>query len=105
MTRFIKKATLLLLPFIILGGLYIYLDPFKVLRNYHNYYPEDNFMVYNRDHISSQKYITNKDKYGYNSFIFGSSRTIAFKTPDWKPLLPPGSNPFLYDASVESIYG
>jgi hypothetical protein len=47
----------------------------------------------------------NKNKYQYNSFIFGSSRTIAFRINSWKKYLKPTDNPFKFDASGDSIYG
>jgi hypothetical protein len=49
--------------------------------------------------------IKNFKKYNYNSFIFGSSRTIGFKPSDWEKYLQTNDIPFVFDASRESIYG
>jgi hypothetical protein len=47
----------------------------------------------------------NYKKYGYNSFIFGSSRTLAFQPTSWHSYLSNEDVPFMFDASGESIYG
>jgi hypothetical protein len=41
---------------------------------------------------------------GYDSFIFGSSRALAFRTADWHSHIP-GSVPLLYNANAESLFG
>jgi hypothetical protein len=59
----------------------------------------------NRDYISTAMFINNNKKYNYESFIFGSSRTLAFKPNSWKKYLAPNCKPFMFDASGESLYG
>jgi hypothetical protein len=82
---------------------YIYYDPFKVIRKYKDYsYP---YVTTNRDYISTEMFLDNYKKYRYDSFIFGSSRTIAFKTKSWIRYLPTGAEPFMFDASAETAYG
>jgi hypothetical protein len=82
---------------------YIYMDPFKVLYEYKDYsYPD---VIPNRDYISTEMFNKNFHKYRYNSFIFGSSRTLAFKPESWKKFLKKSDSPFMFDASAESIYG
>jgi hypothetical protein len=82
---------------------YIYYDPFKVIRKYRDYsYPH---VITNRDYISTEVFLRNNEKYHYNSFIFGSSRTMAFKTNSWLHYLPSGAVPFMFDASAETAYG
>lgn len=82
---------------------YIYFDPFKVLRSYNDYY--DSQVVLNRDYVSTEVFIRNYKIYNYNSFIFGSSRTLAFRPNSWKKYLDSTARPFMFDASSESIYG
>lgn len=104
MRKFIFKILLLSLPISILLGSFLLLDPFRIIYNYDNY-SKDLIVLPNRDFISSEMYLKNKDKYHYNSFIFGNSRTIAFKTKQWRKHLTPSDSPFVFDAYGESIYG
>lgn len=107
MKLFLKKIFLFFLPIIILLGLlipfYIISDPFKVLRPYddYSYMP----VITSRDYISTEMYLKNKGKYNYNSFIFGSSRTLAFSPASWKKYLKQSDHPFVFDASAENIHG
>ncbi|GHT45569.1 hypothetical protein AGMMS49965_22600 [Bacteroidia bacterium] len=104
MKKFIVRVLLLVSPFILVGIDYCYLDPFKVLYKYSNY-NEIHGLVKNRDYVSTEMFMNNYKKQGYNSFIFGSSRTVAFKPSSWQQYLLPTDSPFLFDASGESIYG
>ena len=63
------------------------------------------FILPNRDFVSSEMYVKNWNKYNYDSFIFGSSRTIAFRTASWEKYLPDSASPFVFDAAGESIFG
>lgn len=103
---FIRLANFLLIgfiPVIILISTYLYFDPFKVIRSYSDYsYP---YVIPNRDYISTTMFVKNYKKYNYNSFIFGSSRTLAFKPKSWCRYLSPDDKPYMFDASCESIYG
>ena len=56
---------------------YLFYDPFKVLRHYDDY--SFYYITPNRDYISTEIFINNNKNYHYNSFVFGSSRTSAFK--------------------------
>src|SRR5574338_965514 len=94
---FLKRVGFFLIPFFIVLISFFILDPFKILYDYANY--SGSFIQLNRDVISSKTFIKNYDKYKYNSFIFGSSRTVAFKTWDWKNHLDSSSVPFSFDAS------
>jgi hypothetical protein len=90
-------------PFVIALLGYLYFDPFKVINEYSDYsYPS---VIPNRDYVSTEMFLKNKNKYHYDSFIFGSSRTIGYNPRAWRKYLSPTSQPFLFDASKESIYG
>jgi hypothetical protein len=91
------------IPFWVLLLGYLYFDPFKVIHHYKNYsYP---YVIPNRDFVSTEMYINNQEKYQYNSFIFGSSRALAFNPTIWKNYLEEADKPFMFDASGESLYG
>lgn len=87
---------------LLLFGYFIF-DPFKVLRTYDNFSFPD--VLPNRDYISTEIFLNNYQQYDFNSFVFGSSRTLAFRPESWVKYLPEGSRPFIFDASGESIYG
>lgn len=90
---------ILLIPLI----LYFYFDPFNVLYRIPD---RSNFYVAtNRDYFSTEAYLRNQKKIRYTSFIFGSSRTLAFKPLLWKRYLGKDDIPFVFDASGETIYG
>lgn len=107
MNTFLKKIILFLLfssvPIAVALIGYLYFDPFKVLYVYNDYsYPS---VVPNRDYVSTQMFIKNYKKYHYNSFIFGSSRTIGYRPSSWRKYLSHSDRIFMFDASKESIYG
>ncbi|MDB5229150.1 MAG: hypothetical protein JWN78_3343 [Bacteroidota bacterium] len=95
------KIFFLSIPVFILLGSYIYYDPKRILHNYANY-QDSCFIELDRDYVSNEVYIKNAPKYGYNAFIFGNSRSLAFLCSDWKQYID-GSIPFHYDAFGESL--
>lgn len=95
-------AGIILLLLIVIG--YFYFDPFQVLYN-HTDYSTSNFVECDRDYISTETYLNKKEIYNYNSFMFGSSRTMAYKPDTWKKYLNKEAKVFAYDATMESIYG
>jgi hypothetical protein len=107
MKQFIIKLSVFTIfgaiPFLLLIGGYLYFDPFKVIRKYNSYTAP--YVLTNRDYVSTEMFFNNYNKYAYNSFIFGSSRTVAFRASSWKKKLHPQDSPFSFDASAENIYG
>ena len=93
---------ILLLFLLVLG--YFILDPFKVIYTYKDY-SKNNYVACNRDYISTETYLTKRNKYHYNSFVFGSSRTLCYSPEKWKSFLGNDAKPFVFDATMESIYG
>ncbi|MDB5229152.1 MAG: hypothetical protein JWN78_3345 [Bacteroidota bacterium] len=95
------KIFILSIPVLILLASYIYYDPIRVVHRYSNYM-DSCFIALDRDFFSSEVYITKRQKYHYNAFILGNSRSLAFLCKDWKPYID-SSVPFHYDASKESL--
>jgi hypothetical protein len=87
----------------ILGSLYLYFDPFKVLYDYNSFY-ETNAVTLDRDYVSTETFIKNNKKINYNSFIFGNSRSIFYQVSDWKRYLNNNAICFHFDASGESLW-
>ena len=98
------KIILLSSPLILLISLFIINDPFKIIYEYDDYSPNEDYYI-NRDFISSKIFIKNYPKYKYNSFIFGSSRTMAYNPQHWKNYLDSNSSVFSFDSFGESIFG
>jgi len=103
MKDFIKFTFIFSIPFIIITGWYLITDPFKVLREHINYHA--GVYALNRDVVSTRTFLRNRLTLKYNSFIFGSSRSQAFKCADWKKHLPPDAKTFHFDANSEGIWG
>lgn len=80
------------------------LDPFKIWFSYNDYYLNSPVTL-NRDHVCFNIYQKNKDSIEYDSFILGSSRSLAFNTNSWKSKLKGKCEPFHFDASGEGVFG
>ncbi len=107
MKRFLLYCSLFILPFVVVLLPYFITDPFKVIYHYDNYYDiggQGYYINTNRSYVSTMMYIQNKDKYHYDSFIFGSSRSEYFMVDDWKKYIPDSASCFHFDGSSESIY-
>lgn len=102
-----KKFLLLLFlilgcPILLLLGVFIYTDPFRTL---HPFNPND-VDATNREYLSTELFLHNKDKYPYNSFVFSSSRGGGINTYTWKMFMnDTTSQPFLFQAWSESLSG
>lgn len=79
-------------------------DCFKVFGNYNNYY-EDAIVDLNREFVTLASFKSNFQEKKYNSFIFGSSRSLAYKIPEWEKHLKKSAVGFHFDATGEGIYG
>jgi hypothetical protein len=103
---FLSKAIIALSPFIIVLGIYVYEDPFKVLRSYERYYDSGEAVrvVLNNDYIATEIVRTQWVLRKYDSFIFGSSRSRFYEMADWQQYIQ-STNCFHFDASSESLFG
>jgi len=104
MKKVFLKLVLLSLPILILIGLFFVLDPFRIVYTYGDY-SGNMYISLNREYVSSKMYFKNIKKYNYNSFILGSSRTLAFHSKSWRKFLSPDASPFVFDASGETLSG
>lgn len=104
-TRFILRCLLAALPLVALVAFYLIADPFRVVR-YHD--PACNIgspIPSNKGYISTVAYLNGREKYRYNAFIFGSSRSQYFPVKEWTRHLGKDASPFHFDASSESLTG
>jgi len=104
MRFFVLKLLVFLSPFLLVISLGIIMDPFKVFF-YHEEFYEGNFVTLNRDMVCLKLFERNNSAQHYNSFIFGNSRSLAFKVLDWVNYLSPDSVGFHFDGNGEGLYG
>jgi hypothetical protein len=100
---FLKKILgFILVPLSLIFG-YLFTDPFMVVKHYNSFNSPK--VTLNRDFVSTETFLNKYKDKKYNSFIFGSSRTMAFRPYSWKKKLKGNVIPFLFDASSENFYG
>lgn len=99
----IKVLITFLWPICLLVVGYFIEDPFMVLYKYDDY--SNSLVVLNRDFVSTQSYLDRRSLYEYNSFIFGSSRTMGFTPSKWESLVGKSNHAYVFAASKESLYG
>lgn len=107
MKKFSIKLFIFSIPFIFYLAIISWInwnDPFKIFRKYNSFY-ENSIVDLNREYVCLQLYNNNSKKIKYDSFIFGSSRSLAYKIPEWKKHLDSSSVGFHFDATGEGIYG
>ena len=102
--RFCIQALLFASPIIVVLGMYVVLDPFRVVRH-HEDISADSFLPLNKDFASTEIYLRNAPTEQFNSFLLGSSRTMAYRLDTWKKQLPNTAKPFAFDASKETLWG
>ncbi len=101
--KYIKRILIFGIPFWLLALSYFVFDPFYVLRNYEEY--GSNYLkTFNRNRISTQIFLNNNPKYNFQSFVFGSSRSSAFRTSDWAKYIG-DAHPYHFDGFDDNISG
>ncbi len=105
MKPFLKRVLkFLFIPIIIviliIAGYFIF-DPFKALYSYDSYTHTHS----NRDYYSIEIFNKRYPQQKYNSFIFGSSRTLGYNPSSWKKYLGQDASIFMLDGYAENIYG
>lgn len=103
MKKFIIKILIFILPAIFLILSVIYIDFFKIL-GFQDYYSVQKVGL-NREMITTSTFNHYREKEKFNSFIFGSSRSQAYKCANWISYLDKNAKPFHFDASGEGICG
>ena len=104
--KILYKSFFLLLPLLLILVFYLVTDPFKVLRHYDTYFESGKppIVILNKDYVSTETFLNNYQKYNYDSYIFGSSRSMFYRLADWEPYIH-STNCYHFDGYKESIYG
>lgn len=102
-TLFVIRALLTAIPpLAVAAGMYIWLDPFGILDiGKTPSVPAYGITSSNKGIVSMRAIENGYDKYAYDSFIFGSSISIAYPAKEWAKYLPPGASPVHFDSSNE----
>lgn len=107
-TRFVLLGLLALLPVLLLIGVYVVKDPFKVLTPYDGNAPSPTDTVQltvNTGYVSVESFRFFEPERHYDSFIFGSSLSGYYRIQDWIKHLPEGASAFHFNASRETLHG
>jgi len=106
MKSFVSKTLFFLSPFIIGLLFYLSLDPFKVVRNYDEFYNDNDIgrVVLDKDYVSTTNFVNKYSKEKYDSFIFGNSRSMFYQVTDWKKNINPNSSCYHFDAAGETLF-
>ncbi len=102
MKKFIVTILLYSLPLVILLVTIVWLDFFKVL-GFQDYY-SDQTVGLNRGMVTTSTCNHQRNKEKYNSFIFGSSRSQAFKCENWMNYLDNSATPYHFDGSGDGVW-
>jgi len=103
MKKFITKILIFSFPALLLIASVIYIDFFRIF-GFQDYYSDQKISL-NREMITTSTFNHFREKEKFNSFIFGSSRSQAFKCKNWMKYLDKHAKPFHFDASGEGILG
>lgn len=100
----ITKFSLSLFIIILLCFMTFYFeDPFRLFRKKNNF--NNSITTLNRDFVSVEKFLHNNEDEDYNSYVFGSSRTLGYSAEKWRSKLDSTASIFFFDASLESLFG
>jgi hypothetical protein len=105
---FLFKLGLFSIPFLGFIILYIYWDPFKVVKSYACYYQsgQPNYITLNKDFVSTENWIHHEGQDHYDSYIFGNSRSMFYQIGTWiKYIHAEPEKCYHFDASAESLFG
>lgn len=107
-TKFVLRSLLALLPVALFVGLYIVVDPFRVVHPYHGVSIAEGDTL---ERIPNKRYVAveglkyyNPDHH-YDSFIFGSSISSNFTAAAWKKHLPDSASVYHFTAGAETLSG
>ena len=107
-TKFVLRSLLALLPVALFVGLYMVVDPFRVVHPYNGVSIAEGDTL---ERIPNKRYVAveglkyyNPDRH-YDSFIFGSSISSNFTAAAWKKHLPDSASVYHFTAGAETLSG
>lgn len=103
MKKYLTQLLLFSLPVLIAAAFIIWMDFFKIF-GFQDYYADQKVGI-NRGVVTTTTYNHFREEENFNSFIFGSSRSQAYKCKNWARYLDDKSRPFHFDAAGETVWG
>jgi len=103
--RLFGKLFVLGSPLLALMVAYAWLDPFRIIYHYDNFYDPPTNVVLNRDYVCTELFVQNVAQRQFDTLIFGSSRTLAYRVDDLRKVVGDDIHPFHFDAAEESLFG
>lgn len=106
--RFVLLTLVALSPVLLVVALYLFKDPFHVLRPYDGETQpiEDSVaLTVNTGYLSTEVFNYYHPQQQYDSFIFGSSLSGYYRVEDWLKHLPEGAVAIHFNASRETLHG
>lgn len=106
-TRFLLRSALAATPLLLLIVAYTVLDPLKIVNPPYPYFTGtwETELGWNKGWVSVTSFEQGSKYNRYDSFIFGSSISIAYRADDWRKQLPDNAEIFHFDSSKEHING
>ena len=107
MKRLLIKLLIFTFPVYTVVLFYFITDPFKVLYKYDAYYQNNRpwGIVLNKDFISVESFLQNRNKYHYDAYIFGNSRSMFYPAAQWRKFIGDSASVFHFDANSETLFG
>lgn len=96
LSKIYVKSLLLFLPLLLIILSFLFFDPFGIVHIKSPAYETSG------DYQTTKLYLNNTKQVNYNSFIFGNSKTLAFRSEDWKRHVQ--GNFYKFGAPGESIF-
>lgn len=105
--KYLLRVLVFLIPAWLLIVVYLITDPFKVIHTNSPFYAEEGYLGVNSNagYISTMTFKENYPRYHYDSFIFGSSRSIHYSVSDWKKYIGDSASCYHFNADGETLYG
>lgn len=101
MAKLFKRALILLLPLLVISVYFFIKDPMKIIHDIED--PTSKGVLMN-DRLYQVEYLK-RSNIEYNGFIFGSSRSKAFKTKNWNTFTTSEITPYHMGVNDETLYG
>lgn len=105
--KYLFRVLVFLIPAILLIVAYLITDPFKVVHTKSPFYDEEGYLGVNPNagFISTMTFKENFPEHNYDSYIFGSSRSIHYSISDWKRFIGQSKSCYHFNADGETLYG
>ena len=104
--KILLKLLLATLPLLAIAGLYVYADPFLILRNYPDLYAtEKPHLELNEDYVTTETFLRLYPKEHFDSYIFGNSRSRYFTPDQLQKRIEPDIKPYYFGVAAETLFG